>query len=1283
MHKSFRSKGFALVSLLVLASMLISACVVAEPVPAPAPAPQTPEAVPAPAEGENLTLFVGPNLMPCTGLVPRLCLQVKTNAEDAYSLFYDTIEGFEFEQGFEYELLVNKQTVPNPPADASSFRWTLVEEVSKTPVEPAAELEGVTWQLLAYLDQNNMLVMPVAEATMRLQDGEAGGNGGCNNYFAPYVLEGDQLSFGQAGSTMMACEEPVMSQEQAFLANLATVATYQIVGDQLQLVNAAGEPVLVFALQASTPLTGTLWQATMINNGKGAVVSVVGGTEVTATFQEDGVVSGTAGCNSYSGSYTVDGDQISFGPAAMTAMMCVEPEGVMEQEAAYAAALESAATFTIQGDQLELRTADGALAVSFVAAGPAAAAPDMPAEMTLSLEGPIWQLTTFVNSAGELAMAEVEATITFQDGQAAGNASCNRFFAPYTVDGDQLTIGQGGSTMMACPEPAMSQEQAFLGNLAQVATYAIVGTQLQLFDGAGQMVLAFEVQTSTPLTGAEWQALSFNNGLGGVTSLISGTEITAVFDEDGVMSGSAGCNRYSATYTVDGDQISIMPAASTMMFCAEPENVMEQEAAYLAALPMADTFSIQGDSLELRTADGALIASYVAVPEAVAFSGVDAETMDALGNLAYSNTALFTDTVQLVNGVYTETVAPDSAMVSTVEMTDMAASGELNGEPAYAVILVSNGGGSGIFYDLAVVMDVDGQWTNVATTTLGDRVVINSLAIENNQVVLDMVTQGPDDPMCCPTQQMVVAYELQDGELVQVEPVSTVSRSAEGSIVGVTWEWVESVYGNDTSITVTNPSSYTLTLQPDGTAALQVDCNRGGGSYTLDGSLLTLDVAVLTRVACPEGTLSNEFIRDLNGAATFVMDGEDLIINLFADAGNMRFQSAGPVAMAASAGAAALTADSLTMSVEGVADSYLWQTVPATPYDASMPPGPVGAPEHLAATFDGESLDDASFAGRIVYIIPVAAYEALWEDAGNDSITVNIEALQTLLSEQPDAPQPPLPVLPPPAGVNDVAVQTAYLDVTGLDATGIRWVGRFSQDLSPLLNWQLRYIFQGLTADGQYLISASYPVTTTLLPDSMEAMTEDEVVAFEEDPQAFLEATTSALTFLAPTDFSPSLDALDAMIQSLAISGTEVLVSEAVTPTVTAALTATQEAAAAAPEVSFSDVTGTTWQWTAFTDPVNGAQEIATPAKYQVSFLPSGTVRVTADCNRGAGQYKADGASLQITVQAMTRAMCPVGSLGDQFVKNLNAAAVWFVQDGDLFIDLFADSGTMRFVAAE
>ena len=115
--------------------------------------------------------------------------------------------------------------------------------------------------------------------------------------------------------------------------------------------------------------------------------------------------------------------------------------------------------------------------------------------------------------------------------------------------------------------------------------------------------------------------------------------------------------------------------------------------------------------------------------------------------------------------------------------------------------------------------------------------------------------------------------------------------AAEG-IVDVLWQWTETAYSDDTTLTVDDPSKYTMTLQPDGMVALQVDCNTGGGTYTLDGSSISLDVAAMSRMACPEGSHSDVFLRELNAAATYVMDGEDLILNLFADTGNMRFTQA-------------------------------------------------------------------------------------------------------------------------------------------------------------------------------------------------------------------------------------------------------------------------------------------------------------------------------------------------------------------------------------------------------
>jgi len=81
-------------------------------------------------------------------------------------------------------------------------------------------------------------------------------------------------------------------------------------------------------------------------------------------FAPDGHVSGSAGCNNYSGTFTASGSSLRFGPAAATRKMCAQPEGVMEQEQQFLKALETVATIRQEGDRAELRTADGALAVS-------------------------------------------------------------------------------------------------------------------------------------------------------------------------------------------------------------------------------------------------------------------------------------------------------------------------------------------------------------------------------------------------------------------------------------------------------------------------------------------------------------------------------------------------------------------------------------------------------------------------------------------------------------------------------------------------------------------------------------------------------------------------------------------------------------------------------------------------------------------------------------------------------------------------------------------------------
>jgi heat shock protein HslJ len=111
-------------------------------------------------------------------------------------------------------------------------------------------------------------------------------------------------------------------------------------------------------------------------------------------------------------------------------------------------------------------------------------------------------------------------------------------------------------------------------------------------------------------------------------------------------------------------------------------------------------------------------------------------------------------------------------------------------------------------------------------------------------------------------------------------------------------------------------------------------------------------------------------------------------------------------------------------------------------------------------------------------------------------------------------------------------------------------------------------------------------------------------------------------------------------------------------------------------------LTGTTWAWMAFTDPTQQFV-VDAPQNYTLDFQADGSLVVVADCNNAMGTYTIDGSSLSIAMGPMTMAACPPGSLSDDFVRYLGSAAIFFFEEGKLFIDLTADGGTMTFAPAD
>lgn len=428
-------------------------------------------------DAEIRTVYVGPVLVDCVGVAPQQCLQVKDSADGAYELFYSGIEGFDFQPGYVYELRVAVTPVENPPADAPNETWSLVEVVSMT-----RALEGTLWQLVTFPDADGETVNALTGATTLELDGSGrfGGNAGCNSYGGSYTLDGTALELGDAVSTLMAClDEALMMQETQFLGNLANVASYAIVDDQLQLLDSNGTALMTFDAVEHTPLAGTNWVMTWYNDGSGGLVSALEGVEVTALFDAaEGRLSGSAGCNSYSATYTAGSGSISIGPAISTRMACPQPEGVMAQEAAYLGALAGAAAYQIAGDVLELRGADGAVVARYQA--------------QTSIVGTTWWWQSYSSADGvaEAVPNPENYALTFNaDGTISLRADCNQGTAAYTLNGSEIRITPGVMTLVACPPESLSD--AFLAHLAAVTTAEHMGASLLLSPGANGEVLYF------------------------------------------------------------------------------------------------------------------------------------------------------------------------------------------------------------------------------------------------------------------------------------------------------------------------------------------------------------------------------------------------------------------------------------------------------------------------------------------------------------------------------------------------------------------------------------------------------------------------------------------------------------------------------------------------------------------------------------------------------------------------------------------------------------------------
>ena len=227
-----------------------------------------------------------------------------------------------------------------------------------------SDLQGRTFLSTALDDHAEQPLKPGSTVTMSFAKGEVSGSAGCNRLFAKASLADSRLVVDDIGQTDMGC--PGRQFHDQWLADLLTSRpTVMLDGDRLTLTS--GDTVVALQDEETAdpdrPLVGTSWTLEAIEDGAGAVGTVLGSVPAGVTsrlrFRDDGVLAVWPGCNRAGGDYSVDGDSVVLGELVATAMDCAEP--VMEVESAVLDVLHGTLTFTIDGSRLRLTGGDRTL----------------------------------------------------------------------------------------------------------------------------------------------------------------------------------------------------------------------------------------------------------------------------------------------------------------------------------------------------------------------------------------------------------------------------------------------------------------------------------------------------------------------------------------------------------------------------------------------------------------------------------------------------------------------------------------------------------------------------------------------------------------------------------------------------------------------------------------------------------------------------------------------------------------------------------------------------------
>ena len=202
---------------------------------------------------------------------------------------------------------------------------------------------------------------------------------------------------------------------------------------------------------------------------------------------------------------------------------------------------------------------------------------------------------------------------------------------------------------------------------------------------------------------------------------------------------------------------------------------------------------------------------------------------------------------------------------------------DADGEKELVVMLWKSGAGTGSNTYIAVIKPDNGEYTNISTALVGDRVKLRDGRIDTGRIMLDVLQHGENDPMCCPTELAERVWSLDDGRLEE-HKMQVTGKLSMSVLEGSSWRMT------DMDIDHPLPQNVEVTLSFEaGRISGNSACNRYSAPIRdgEHGGDIIIGQAMVTRKTCPDPVMEIElhYLDALSLVTAFSFQAGSLALN--------------------------------------------------------------------------------------------------------------------------------------------------------------------------------------------------------------------------------------------------------------------------------------------------------------------------------------------------------------------------------------------------------------------